>query len=53
MGMYGSIELKKIKGNYYFYLRWSDPDTGRKRSTYLAKEWDGAIAKLKKLTQGE
>jgi phage repressor protein C with HTH and peptisase S24 domain len=48
-GLYGSIELKKIKTNYYFYLRWTDPETGAKRSSYLAKEWDKAIAKLQKL----
>jgi hypothetical protein len=31
-------------------LRWSDPETGKKRSTYLAKDWDKAIAKLHQLT---
>lgn len=49
-GMYGSIELKTIKGYQYYYLRWQDPSDGRKRSTYLGKSWDNAIAKLKKLT---
>jgi hypothetical protein len=49
-GLYGSIELKKIKSNYYFYLRWRDPETGAKRSSYLGKEWEQAIAKLQKLT---
>jgi hypothetical protein len=52
-GLYGSIELKGIKGNYYFYLRWSDPETKKYRSTYLAKEWDKAILKLQKLTNFE
>jgi hypothetical protein len=49
-GMYGSIELKKIKNNYYFYQRWKDPETGKKRSTYLSKDWNTAIDKLQKLT---
>jgi hypothetical protein len=49
-GMYGSIELKQIKGNYYYYSRWKDPATGKKRSTYLSKDWNKAIAKLQKLT---
>jgi hypothetical protein len=49
-GMYGSIQQKKVKGNYYFYIRWKDPHTGTKRSTYLGKEWNDAIAKLRKLT---
>ena len=49
-GLYGSIELKQIKGHQYYYLRWKDPETKKNRSTYLAKDWERAIAKLKKLT---
>ncbi|WP_310485717.1 hypothetical protein [Chamaesiphon sp. VAR_48_metabat_403] len=49
-GMYGSIEIKTIKGNDYLYLRWNDPETGKKRSTYLGKDWNTAIEKMKKLT---
>ena len=49
-GMYGSIEIKSIKGNDYLYLRWNDPETGKKRSTYLGKDWNTAIEKMKKLT---
>jgi hypothetical protein len=49
-GMYGSIELKGIRGNYYFYLRWLDPESRSYRSTYLSKDWDKAILKLKELT---
>jgi hypothetical protein len=49
-GIYGSIELKKIKGGYYYYLRWKDPESGSNRSTYLGKEWNIAIEKMKKLT---
>lgn len=49
-GMYGSIELKTIKGHQYYYLRWQEQTTGRKRSTYLAKTWNDAIEKLRKLT---
>lgn len=49
-GIYGSIEVKTIKGHEYYYLRWRDPETKKHRSTYLAKDWDKAIAKLKKLT---
>jgi hypothetical protein len=52
-GMYGSIELKKVKGNYYFYLRWRDTETGKNRSTYLGKEWDIAIRKLHELTTAD
>jgi hypothetical protein len=51
VGSYGSIELKTIKGHQYYYQRWYDPHTKKYRSTYLAKDWDKAIAKLKKLTQ--
>ena len=50
LGIFGSIELKKIHGFNYYYLRWADPKTKKLRSTYLAKDWDKAIAKLKKLT---
>jgi hypothetical protein len=50
VGIYGRIELKTIKGHQYYYLRWSDPETKKIRSTYLAKNWDSAIAKLRKLT---
>ena len=51
--MYGSIELK-ARGIYqYYYLRWLDPQTKKYRSTYLAKDWDVAISKLKKLTHPE
>ncbi|WP_309740085.1 hypothetical protein [Chamaesiphon sp. OTE_20_metabat_361] len=50
LGMFGCIELKKIHGFDYYYLRWIDPKTKKRRSTYLAKDWDVAIAKLKKLT---
>ena len=49
-GMYGSIELKNIGIYNYYYLRWLDPQTKKYRSTYLAKEWDKAIAKMQKLT---
>jgi hypothetical protein len=52
-GLHGSIQQKKVKGNYYFYVRWRDPINGKKRSTYLGKEWDQAIAKLQKLTNFE
>ena len=50
MGMYGSIELKTIKSYNYYYLRWLDPETKKYRSTYLAKDWDRAIAKMRSLT---
>jgi hypothetical protein len=50
LGMFGSIELKTIKGFQYYYLRWKDPDNKKMRSTYLGKTWDRAIAKLKNLT---
>lgn len=49
LGLYGTIELKKINRWHYYYLRWSD-DNGKRRSTYLAKEWDKAIAKVRRLT---
>jgi hypothetical protein len=50
LGNYGSIELKNIKGHFYYYLRWREPKTNKNRSTYLGKDWDKAIAKLKELT---
>ncbi len=50
LGMFGSIELKTIKGFQYYYLRWKDPKGNKNRSTYLGKNWDKAIAKLKTLT---
>lgn len=52
-GLYGSIELKNRGIYQYYYLRWRDKNTGKYRSTYLAKHWDDAIAKLKKLTAGD
>jgi hypothetical protein len=50
MGMYGSIELKTIRGYQYYYLRWLDPESKKYRSNYLGKTWDKAIEKLRKLT---
>jgi hypothetical protein len=50
MGMYGSIELKTIRGHQYYYSRWLDPESKKYRSTYLGKTWDKAIEKLRKLT---
>jgi hypothetical protein len=49
-GMYGSIELKTIRGYQYYYLRWLDPESKKYRSNYLGKTWERAIAKLRKLT---
>ena len=49
-GMFGSIELKARGIYYYYYLRWIDPQTRKLRSTYLAKEWEDAIAKMQELT---
>jgi hypothetical protein len=49
-GLFGHIEQKTIKGNLYYYLRWRDPQTNKLKSTYLAKKWDKAIAKMQKLT---
>lgn len=51
MGIYGSIELKTIKGNQYYYLRWKDPESNKYRSSYLGKTWDIAIVKMRKLTR--
>ena len=48
-GLFGSIELKTIKGFQYYYLRWQDPANDKKRSTYLGKTWDKAKAKLAEL----
>jgi hypothetical protein len=50
MGVYGTIELKKLKGFYYYYLRWIDPTTKKRRSTYLGKYWEQAVRKMHKLT---
>jgi hypothetical protein len=50
LGLYGHIELKTIHGFQYYYLRWRDPNNNRLRSTYLGKEWNKAIVKLRKLT---
>jgi hypothetical protein len=50
LGMYGSIELKTIRGSQYYYLRWLDPENRKYRSTYLGKTWSIAIEKLRKLT---
>lgn len=50
MGMYGSIELKTIRGYQYYYLRWLDPESKKYRSSYLGKTWEIAIEKLRKLT---
>ncbi len=52
-GMYGSIELKPRGIYHYYYLRWRDKTSGKYRSTYLAKDWDEAIAKLRRLTIGD
>jgi hypothetical protein len=49
-GMYGSIELKARGIYHYYYLRWLDPESKKYRSTYLARDWDVAISKLKQLT---
>jgi hypothetical protein len=49
-GVYGSIELKNRGIYQYYYLRWRDPTTNKYRSTYLAKGWDEAIAKMRNLT---
>lgn len=49
-GAFGSVEQKTIKGHQYYYLRWKDPETGKYRSTYLAKRWDKAMEKMQKLT---
>jgi hypothetical protein len=49
LGIYGTIELKKISRWHYYYLRWYDQN-GKRKSTYLAKEWDKAIAKVRRLT---
>jgi hypothetical protein len=49
-GVYGSIELKSRGIYQYYYLRWRDPTTNKYRSTYLAKGWDEAIAKMRNLT---
>ena|GEM_PF-4546438 len=51
-GCFGQIELKTIGRNQYYYLRWQDPLTNKKRSTYLAKDYDKAIAKRKELING-
>jgi len=45
-GMYGSIELKPRGIYHYYYVRWTEPNTGKRRSTYLGKDWDIAIDKL-------
>jgi hypothetical protein len=50
LGLFGSIELKTIKGFQYYYLRWKDPNGSKHRSTYLGKTWAKAIDKLKTLT---
>ena len=44
--MYGSIELKERGIYHYYYVRWTEPKTGTRRSTYLGKDWDKAIANL-------
>jgi hypothetical protein len=49
LGIYGTIELKKIKQWEYYYLRWRD-DKGTQKSTYLGKDWNKAIDKVKQLT---
>jgi hypothetical protein len=49
-GMWGSIQLKNDRGNQYYVTRWTDPDTGVKRSNRLGRTYDEAIAKLKLLT---
>ncbi len=49
-GMYGSIQLKTVKGHQYYYLRWTEVTTKIRRSKYLGKTWDLAIAELKRLT---
>lgn len=49
-GMYGSIQLKTVKGYQYYYVRWRESNTGIQRSKYLGKTWDIAVANLKQLT---
>ncbi len=49
-GMWGSIQLKNDRGNEYYVTRWTDPNTGVKRSNRLGRTYDEAIAKLKLLT---
>lgn len=49
-GMWGSIQLKNDRGNQYYVTRWTDPNTGVKRSNRLGRTYDEALAKLKLLT---
>ncbi len=49
-GMWGSIQLKNDRGNEYYVTRWTDPNTGVKRSNRLGRTYAEAIATLKKLT---
>ena len=48
-GMWGSIQLKNDRGNQYYVTRWTDPNTGVKRSNRLGRTYDEALAKLKVL----
>ena len=49
-GMWGTIELKNDRGNQYYVTRWTDPNTGVRRSNRLGRTYNEAIAKLKLLT---
>ena len=46
LGLFGSIELKRIGIYHYYYCRWTEPGTKIRRSTFLHKDWDEAIKVL-------
>lgn len=46
LGLFGSIELKERRIYHYYYVRWTEPKTGTRRSTYLHKDYDIAMMKL-------
>lgn len=45
-GLFGSIELKSIGIYHYYYCRWTEPESKKRRSTELGKNWDEAIKAL-------